>query len=185
MKWFTVFLVSLAATAASAQSDFHVVSGSEVLLEGGRVDKLTVVSGNYQFNIRPPRGWYREVNESGREIIFTSPSSKSAMTVQFTTNFPGVLPEQDTLRTRVLGEHPGASILQSTVCPTGYRPGVLFDLVRVPAPQVVQKIRHAFVAEPLGSVECSLAASDDEFEGNKTLFMGLMRAFRVDKVDRQ
>lgn len=181
MKLFFLLFLSLAASAR-AQGDFHVYSGTEDLIEGGRMDKLTVVSGDWQFNVRPPKGWYRQVDENGRKIIFTDQSGKSAVTVQFTTNSPGTLPEKDVLQAQALQAHPGAGIVQYSVCPTSYRPGVFFDLVRVPAPQVVQKIRHAFVPQPDGEVEFVLAASDDEFEHDRLVFMAVLRAFRVDPL---
>jgi hypothetical protein len=178
MKLLILLVFSLAA-AARAQSDFHAYPGSENLIEGGRLDKLTVVSSNLQFNVRPPRGWTRVVDEPGRKILFTSPSGKSAVTVQFTTNSPGKLPDEESLRARVGQEHPGTGILQYSVCPTSYGPGVFFDLVSAPRPHIVQKIRHAFVAEPAGEVEFILSASDDEFEKGTLIFMEILRSFRV------
>ena len=184
MKLLLLFFLSLAA-AARAQSDFHAYPATEDLIEGGRVEKLTVVSSNLQFNVRPPRGWYRQVDEASRKIIFTAQSGKSAVTVQFTTNSPGTLPAEDILRAQVRQAHPGAGIVQSSVCPTGYRPGVFFDLVRVPAPQVVQRMRHAFVAQPAGQVEFVLTASDDEFEKDRLIFMAALRDFRVEPLRPQ
>jgi len=181
MKLLLLLFLSLAA-AARAQSDFHAYAGTEVLLEGGQVDKLTVVRGNLQFNIRPPKGWSHQVDEASQKIIFTAKSGKSAVTIQFTTHSPGTLPAADVLRTQALQAHPGAGLVQSAVCPTSDRPGLFFDLVRVPAPQVVQKIRHAYVAQPAGQVEFVLAASDDEFEKNKLVLMGMLRAFRVEPL---
>jgi hypothetical protein len=181
MKPLLLFLLSLAAVAR-AQGDFHAYPDSEMLIEGGRIEKLTVVSSNLQYNVRPPRDWSRSVDEPGRKIIFTSPSGKSAVTVQFTTNSPGALPEKDILKTLVLQEHPGAGIFNSAVCPTSYRPGVFFDLAAIPAPHVVQRIRHAFVSQPAGGVEFVLSASDDEFQKDISLVMSMLRAFRVDPV---
>jgi hypothetical protein len=181
MKLLLLLFLSLAA-AARAQSDFHAYPGTENLIEGGPVDKLTVVSGNLQFNVRPPRGWYRRVDEASRKIIFTAQSGRSAVTVQFTANSPGTLPAEDVLRAQALRAHPGAGILQYSVCPTGYRPGVFIDLVRVPAPQVVQKIRHAFVAQPAGQVEFVLSASEDEFRQNCSVIMAMLGAFRVEPL---
>jgi hypothetical protein len=179
MKPLLLLFLSLAA-AARAQSGFHAYPGTEDLIEGGRVDKLTVVCSNLQFNVRPPKGWYRQVDEASRKIIFTSQSGRSAVTVQFTANSPGTLPAEDILRAQVLQAHPGAGILQYSVCPTSYRPGVFFDLARVPAPRVVQKIRHAFVPQPAGQVEFVLSASDDEFEKNRLVIMAMLRAFRME-----
>jgi hypothetical protein len=181
MKLFLILFLSLAA-AARAQSDFHAYPGSEHLIEGGTVEKLTVVSSHLLFNIRPPRNWYRQVDEAGRKIIFTAPSGKSAVTVQFTAHSPGILPADDVLRAQALQAHPGAGIVQRAVCPTGYRPGVFFYLVRVPAPQVVQKLRHAYVPQPAGEVEFVLTASEDEFQADRQVFMAMLRAFRVDPL---
>lgn len=184
LKWILLLFLAL-PIAARAEGDFRVYSGTEVMIEGGKVDKMSVVMNNYQFNIRPPKGWYREVEESSRKIIFKSPSGKSALTVFFTTNSPDQLPDESELRTRVLHDHAGAGVAQYSVCPTAYRPGVLFDLVHIPAPGVVQKIRHAFLPEPAGTTEIVLTASEDEFEKYKQVFMATARAFRVDRVVRQ
>lgn len=184
MKWILALFFSLAATV-HAQGDFRVCFSSEVLLEGGRVDKLIVVTSNLQFNIRPPKNWYREVEESSRRITFTSPSGKSALAVQFRTNSPGILPDAADLRAQVLRDHAGAGVVQRAICPSGYRPGVLFDLVRVPAPQVVQRTRHAFVAEPGGRAEFILTSSDDEFQKNSSIFMDVVRDFRVDQIEHK
>jgi hypothetical protein len=181
MKLLLLFLLSLAA-GARAQSDFHAYAGTEVLIEGGRLEKLTVVSSNLQFNVRPPKDWARLVDEAGRKITFTSPSGKSAVMVQFTTNSPGTLPEKGILQAQVLQEHPGAGVYNSAVCPTSYQPGLYFDLALVPAPHIVQRIRHAYVAEPAGQVEFVLSASDDEFQKNIFLIMSMLRSFRVDPV---
>jgi hypothetical protein len=167
------------ALAARAQSDFHAYLGSEDLIEGGRVEKLTVVTSNLLFNIRPPRGWTRQVNEAGQKIIFTAPSGKSAITVQFTGNSPGKLPDADTLRAQALAAHPGAGFIQSGIAPTGYKPGLFFDLVRMPAPGVVQKLRHVYLPQPAGEVEFILAASGDEFEQKKQVLISTLRGFRV------
>jgi hypothetical protein len=181
MKLLLLLFLCLAASAR-AQSDFHAYVGTEDLIESAQVEKLTVVSSNLQFNLRPPRNWVRWVDEPGRKITFTSPSGQSAVTVQFTTNSPGTLPEKDILKAQVLREHPGAAIFNSAICSTSYRPGVFFDLSRFPSPHVVQKIRHAFVAGPDGGVEFVLCASDEEFDQNKLTLMAILGAFRVNPV---
>jgi hypothetical protein len=183
LKWLVLFLFAAVSTVR-AQGDFRVVTGTEVLLEGGKVEKMSVVISNYQFNVRPPRGWYRKVEEASREIVFTSPSGKSALTIRFTAFSPDALPEESVLRTRVLQDHAGAGIVQNTVCPTAYRPGMLFDLVRVPAPQVMQKIRHAYLPHPAGTTEMILVSSEDEYDKTKVIFMATARAFRVERILR-
>jgi hypothetical protein len=181
MKLSLLLFLSLAA-AAGAQSDFHAYPGTENLIEGGQVEKLTVVSGNLQFNVRPPSGWYRQIDEANAKIVFTSKSGKSAVIVQFTTNSPGTLPEKDALKAQALQAHPGAAVVQCAVCPTSYRPGMFVDLARLTPPHFVQRIRHAFVADPAGEVEFVLSASDDEFDKNRLVVMSMLRAFRVDPL---
>jgi hypothetical protein len=179
---FSFFLALSFATAVHAQTSFQVYPGTEDLIEGGRVEKLTVISKPLQFNVRPPRGWYRQVDDPGQKIIFTSESGKSAIIVQFTTNSPIVLPPESSLRAAALRAHPGAAVVQSMKCPTGYRPGVFVDLVRVAGPGVVQRMRHAFVAHPDGEAQFILNASDDEFEKDKLILMGMLRDFRVQSL---
>jgi hypothetical protein len=181
MKLSLLLFLSLAASVG-AQSDFHAYPGTEVLIEGGQVEKLTVVSGNLQFNVRPPSGWYRQIDEANSKIIFTSQSGKSAVIVQFTKNSPGTLPDKDTLKAEAMQAHPGAGVVQCAVCPTSYQPGMFVDMARLTPPNIVQRFRHAFVAEPDGEVEFILSASDDEFDKNRLVLMSMLRAFRVDPI---
>src|SRR5271167_4401688 len=97
LKLLLLLGLSLAA-AARAQSGFRVYTGTEDLIEGGTVEKLTVVTRNRQFNIRPPKNWSRQVDEAARKIIFIDSSGRTAVTVQFTSNSPGSLPAKDVLR---------------------------------------------------------------------------------------
>jgi hypothetical protein len=60
---------------------------------------------------------------------------------------------------------------------------LFFDLALARAPDVVQKIRHAFVPEPDGEVEFILSASEQEFSKNARLMMVLLSGFRVDAPD--
>lgn len=174
-------LVFCVAIANSAQAGFRAYAGTESGVEGGTVEKLTVVSDtdHLLFNVRPPAGWTRQMDADGRRIVFTSASGRSALTIQFTTNSPGALPEDDILRAQVLEAHPGAGIVQRAVCPTSYQPGVFFDLTSVPSAHLVQKARHAFVAGPAGEVEFVLSSSEDEFDAAAAQFMDILRDFSV------
>jgi len=177
MKILLLLFLSLAG-AVQAQSDFHAYLGTTKLV-GGQREKLTVVTDNLQFDIRPPKGWSRVVDEPGRKIVFTSESGQSAVTVQFTTKSPGTLPEKEILQAQVLQAHPGGGIYNFAICPTSSQPGVYFDLALVPALHVVQRIRHAFVAQPGGEVEFVLSASADEFEKNCSVIMSMLRGFQA------
>jgi hypothetical protein len=88
------------------------------------------------------------------------------------------------LRAQVQQAHPGAKVELSSVCPSGYKPGMFFDLTLAKEPQLVQKIRHAYLPQPAGEVEFVLSCSADEFQPNLTLIMGMMGAFRVEPVTR-
>jgi hypothetical protein len=181
MKWL-LFLFLVTATGAHAAGGFHVYSGSTNLIEGGTVETLILINGEEESTLRPPKGWFHEIDDSQRKIIFKNQTGKSALTLQLTTNSPGRLPGRDVLQARVLAEHPGAGILQYNVCTTSSGPGVFFDLVSMPAPQVILKIRHAFVKLPQGQAEFILSSSDDEFEKGRTVFMLMLNSFRTSQV---
>lgn len=178
MKLFSILFLCLTAVAG-AQGDFHVYADRETLLEGGVREMLTVFQSNLRYNIRSPKGWYRKADEPNRKILFTSPDGKSAVAVRFTDKSPGVLPEADVLKATALQEHPGARDFYSATFPTSYRPGRFFDLAAVPAPHIVQKIRHAFVPGPAGEVEFVLSSSDDDFQKNSHVLMNMLGAFKV------
>lgn len=181
MKYLATLILSL-AVAAQAQSDFRAYAGMEESLEGGRTQKLTVISSDLQFNIVPPRSWACQTIAAERKLVFTSPSGRSAITVQFTGNSPGELPDNDVLREQALRAHPGAGVLQTSVCPTGYRPAVFFDLVMMPTPGKILKLRHAFISEPAGVAEIVLSANDDEFDQYRPVIMGMLRNFRATRL---
>ena len=185
MKVFLLLLLLAPAMVARAQGDFHAYSATEDLIEGGQVEKMNIVLSNLLFTIRPPKNWGRVVDAAGRKIVFTSASGKSAVTVQFTAESPGTLPGDDVLRARVLQAHPAAEIMQKSVCPTSYKPGVLYDLIQMPAEGVILKVRHVFLPQPAGEVEVVLSASDDEFEKDKYIVMAMLRAFKVETVKPQ
>jgi len=86
------------------------------------------------------------------------------------------------LRTQVLRAHPGATVELYAVCSTNYRPGAYFDLMRVAAPGLVQRLRHAYVPQPAGQVEFILTASDDEFALGAPVVMDMLRAFGVTPI---
>jgi hypothetical protein len=182
MKLLLLLLPFLLTAAARAQSDFHAYPGTMKSHESGQMEILTVVSGNQQFKILPPKGWYRQVDEASRKLIFTSLSGRSAVTIQLTANFPGELPDKDVLRDKVLQAHAGARILRYSVFATGSQPGVFFDLERAPAPRLVQKIRHVYVAQATGLVEFVLSAGSEEFDQYLPLIMGMSRGFRLDPL---
>ncbi len=180
MRTKLLLLLCLAlAPVAQAESDFHTYTSVEQLIESGRVETLTVVTGNLQFTLRPPRGWSRHADEAGRKIIFTGKSGRSAITMQFTADSPGKLPAEDVLRAKALQAHPGSGIMAGGVCSTSSQPGVCFDLVRIPAPNMVQKMYHAFVPQPNGQVEFVLTAPDDEFGRGRIVITDMLRTFRV------
>jgi hypothetical protein len=177
-----LFVLFLSLAAARAQGDFHAYPGTTNLTEGGTVDKITVVNSNLMFDIRPPKGWTKMVDEAGQKIVFTSASGTSAVTVQFTANSPGTLPERGILREQAQKQHPGAGISHGAICATSYKPGVFFDLVAVPTPGIVLRTRHAFVSQPAGEVEFVLTTSDADFGKDSAVFMAMLRAFRVDQI---
>jgi hypothetical protein len=181
MKYFLPLFLAL-ALSARAQSDFHAYAGVQDSLEGGRTQKLTVVTSDLQFNIAPPRGWACQTDAAQHKLVFTSASGRSALTVRFTGNWPGALPDNDVLREQVLRDHPGAGVLQCSVCPTSYQPAVFFDLVLMPSPGNILKVRHAYVPDPAGGVEFILSANDDEYNQYRPMLMGMLRNFRVNRT---
>jgi hypothetical protein len=181
MKLLLALILSLAA-AAQAQSDFHAYPGVDQMLEGGQVEKITLVCSNLQFHIRPPKKWSHLIDEASRKVVFTSPSGSSAITIQFTSESPGYMPDTDDLHDRTVREHPGAGISPPFICPTGIQPGVGFDLVQSPAPNTELVTRVAYVAQPLGLTEFALAGNTNEYQKDQRIFMMILREFRADVI---
>lgn len=174
---FSALLFLCVVLTAQGQVDFHAYLSSEEMIEGGRVDKMSIAISNLVFSLHPPRKWFREVDDPLQKIVFTAPTGKSAITVQFTTNSPGRLPDSDTLKAQALQAHPGAGFVQTGSLQTRSQSAVFFDLARMPAPGVVQRLCHAYVSDPLGVVEFTLASTDDEFLQRKQTLIGLLRSF--------
>lgn len=167
------------AAAAHAQVDFHAYLTSDQMLEGGRAETLSVVTSNLLFSLHPPRNWYREVDDLQRKIVFTAASGKSAITVLFTGDSPGSLPDQETLKFQALQAQPGAGFVLFGSIQTTSQPAEFVDMVRMLSPGVIQRFRHAYVADPAGRVEFILAATDDEFPQRKETLSMMLRSLAV------
>jgi hypothetical protein len=75
---------------------------------------------------------------------------------------------------------PGASILQSSFCPTGYKPGCFFDLVRQVREGMSVRLRHVYVPVPGGTVEFVFATDNLDFEAQRFVLSNLLNSFRVE-----
>jgi hypothetical protein len=150
------------------------------MVEGGMVAELAIASGEQHFCIRPPVGYNLRVDRANQTLLFKSPDERSAVTVRLTADFPGQLPEEEILRSKVLQEHPGSSLLQSSICATGYQPGQFFDLLRMPRADLPVRVRHVFVACPRGTIEFTLSTQNTDFDRLRFVLNRVLSSLRVE-----
>ena len=139
---------------------------------------LLIETDSHRFSIGAPVLYGRQVHLETGSIVFTSASGSSVMTIQFSTNYPGSLPPQDTLRDKVAANHPGASLVKSTVCYTDFGRGQDFELFQPTRDGLMLKLRDAYVSYPEGSVEFTLSSNGNDYDKEKRSFAHLLNSFR-------
>ena len=173
-------MLNLLLLAAPAFGQFKVFPSIVEMAEGGKVNLLVIISGRQKFTLRQPPGFTVRVDAPNKSLLFKSANEKTAITFQVTTNFPGELPAQEVLRSKALEETPGGGILQTSFCPTGYKPGCFFDLVRLMREGLSVRYRRVYVACPEGTLEFVFATDNSEFEGQRFIFSNFLNSFRLE-----
>jgi len=170
------------AWASPAQPAFRAYASSVQETEGGKIPTMVVLFGGEQVTVRAPHGYGAQVQAEKNSVVFTDKDGTTAITLKATTESPGVMPEDEVLRSRALAANPGGTFVEMSTCPTGYNPAKYVDSVRTLAPNLSLKVRHAYVACPEGAVEVVLAANGPGFEDARMVFSALMSSLRVERV---
>jgi hypothetical protein len=168
--------------AAAGQISFHAFESYEALIEGGTAHTLVVDAGHEHLVTRVPRGYAATVDLQTQSVLFKENNGSIAMTMRLTTNSPGALPDDGTLRTNALAANPGGDILQVSGCATGYKPARFVDTVRSLAPFHSVRTRHAFVPCPEGIVEFMLSSKEEDFDQGRVVFNLFLSSFRVEII---
>jgi hypothetical protein len=168
--------------AAAGQTNFHAFESYEQLIEGGTVHTLAVDAGRQHLVIRVPRGYAATVENETQSVLFKESTGSFSIAMRVTTNSPGALPDDGTLRTNALAANPGASILQTSSCATGYKPARFVDTLRSLDPKRSVRSRHVFVACPEGIVEFQFSSKDEAFEQGRVAFNLFLSSFRVEMI---
>jgi len=187
MKPLSLILLScsLLPFAAAAQTNFHAFDSYENMLEGGAVHTLVVDTARQHLVTRLPRACSAAVDNATQSVVFKLDSGAITITMRVTTNSPGLLPSDDTLRTNALAANPGAAVLQISSCATGFKPARFVDTTVSLDPTRNFRTRHAFVPCPDGLVEFTFSAKEQDFDKGRVAFNLLLTSFRVDLLENQ
>jgi hypothetical protein len=173
------------AWTGRAQPAFRAYASTVEQAEGGKIDIMVVVLGGERVTVRVPHGYGAQVQAEKRSVVFMDKAGTTAITLRATTNSPGLMPEDDVLRSTALAAYPGGTFLEISTCPTGYNPAKCVDLVRTISPALSLRVRHAFVACPEGAVEVVCAANGAVFEDARVVFNAMMSSLRVEPVKKE
>jgi len=168
--------------AASGQISFRAFDSYEDLIEGGTVHTLVVDAGREHLVTRVPRGYAATVDNVSQSVVFRENTGSVAITMRITTNSPGVMPDDDTLRGLALAIHPNENFLQLSTSPTGYKPARFVDSIHSQDPLRSIRSRHAFVACPEGMVEFIYSSKDETFDKGRVIFNLFLTSFRVEMI---
>jgi hypothetical protein len=191
MKFLCYMLASCSLAAAdmntftnTVMNSFRASDSYEEMIEGGTARTMVVEAGREHLVTRLPRGYAASVDNGGKSILFNEDTGAIAITLRVTTNSPGVMPDDDTLRTNALAADPGGAVIQVAGCATGYRPARFVDTTRgVDAIHNI-RTRHAYVACPEGIVEFVLSTKDQDFEKGRVVFNLFLSSFRVEMMEQ-
>jgi len=184
MKLPSILLLAF-SLAASAQTNFHAFESQETMLEGGTVRTLIVDTGSEHLVVRLPRGCSADVTRDTQSVLFKEDAGRIAITLRVTTNSPGRLPADDTLRSNALAANPGAAFLQISTCATGSKPARFIDSTVSLDPARNIRTRHAFIPGPDGLIEFVFSARDQDFDKGRVVFNLLLSSFRVETLESQ
>jgi hypothetical protein len=168
--------------AAAGQIPFRAFDSYEDLIEGGTAHTLVVDAGHQHLVTRLPRGYAATVANETQSVVFKEATGSIAITMRVTTNSPGVMPDEETLRSNALAANPGAAVLQVSSCATGYQPARFVDTARSLDPGRNIRTRHAFVACPEGIVEFMFSSKDQDFDKGRVVFNLFLSSFRVEII---
>jgi len=171
-----LLVIGLASSALG--QDFKVYPSYIGSSEGGRHSILMVEMDGAQFSIGSPKLYGSQVFPDTRTIVFTSTLVASVMTVHFTTNYPGKLPEQDQLRDEVAAKYPTASLVSSSSCFTDFGQGQCFELFLPTGDGLMLRMRDAYVSHPAGSVEFTFSCNGADYDKQKLFFSRLLNSFQ-------
>jgi hypothetical protein len=175
-------LLTFLCLASPTFGQFRVIPTTVQMAEGGRANLLVIISGEQRFNLRQPPGFSFRVDPENKSLLFRSADEKTAISFQITTNFPGQLPAVEVLRAKAMEQTPGAGLVQSAVCSTGYQPGCFFDLVRMLPEGMSVRFRHVYVPCPQGTVEFLFATDNVDFEKQRFILSNLLNSFRLEST---
>lgn len=168
-----------ASSAALAQPCFKATPTTIDMVEGGSQSITLVETGNERFSLVNPTGYGSESRPDTRTLIFTSAGGGSVITLQFTTNYAGALPQPDRLRDMVAANHPGASLVASAAASTGFGAAQSFDLFQPAGNALMLRIRDVYAAYSEGSVELTFSCNSVDFDKEKLGFAHLLNSFRL------
>jgi hypothetical protein len=178
-------IVASFSLAASGQTSFRAFDSYEDLIEGGTVHTLVVDAGREHLVARIPRGCAATVESQTQSVLFTDSAGSLSILMRVTTNSPGVMPEDGTLRTNALAANPDGTVLQVSSCATGYKPARFVDTLRSLDSKHSIRMRHVFVPCPDGMVEFLYSSKDEAFEKGRVIFNLLLSSFRVEMIKEQ
>jgi hypothetical protein len=182
MKLTPLFLAAACGSAALAQTSFRAFDSSEEMLEGGTAHTLVVDAGREHLVARVPRGYSATVDAAEQSVVLKEDAGSITFSLQVTTNSPGVMPEDDTLRAKALAADPGGNFLQIAGCATGYKPARFVDTTRNPDPLHTLRARHAYVPCPEGIVEFRLVTKEEDFDKGRAVFNLFLTSFRLEII---
>jgi hypothetical protein len=191
MKLLCYMLASCSLAAADMNSTtnnvangFRAFDSYETMIEGGTARTMVVEAGREHLVTRLPRGYAAAVDTGAKSIVFNEDTGIIPITLRVTTNSPGIMPDDDTLRTNALAADPGGAVIQVAGCATGYKPARFVDTTRgVDAIHNI-RTRHAFVACPEGMVEFIFSSKDQDFDKGRVIFNLFLSSFRLEMIEQ-
>ena len=143
------------------------------------------VFGGERVTVRVPQGYGAQVKTNKQSVVFTDKDGVTAITLKFTADSPGAMPDDDALRNRAIAATPGLTNLDMTTCATGYTPAKEVDARRPVTSTLSLQVRHAFVACPEGLVEVICAANESAAADARDAYNAFMSSLRVEAVKKE
>ena len=175
-------IAALFPLAAAGQISFRAFDSYENLIEGGTVHTLVVDAGPQHLVTSVPRSYSATVENGTQSVLFKENTGSMSITMRVTTNSPGVLPDDDTLRGLALAINPDENFCNCPPAPPDTSPRALWTPSAAWTRSAASgRAMSLSPARRESSSSCS-PPRDDAFDKGRVAFNLFLSSFRVEMI---
>ena len=179
-----LWCIIFSALSSSAAERFQLATHTYNTAEDGEITRYLLFTETNKFSFMPPApDWTVGANAADKRVVFTSPDGAMTIAMRMAATNSALQPqvEMDLLRKQAVAHFPEAHIAQEFISYTGSGPGQTFDLQWQSGPASFSA-RLTFISFSGGTIECSMAASLEDFKKNESPFARILASLQAETL---